>query len=81
MKGMGKTEHHVELKKILKADGHDKNCDRFLGRQKIKIKNPNAIKDPKSFKLKYSHYNAMGPDGVVSSTSWEVLDKDQSFNK
>ncbi|MCO4795621.1 MAG: hypothetical protein KC493_18020 [Bacteriovoracaceae bacterium] len=82
MKVLGKNRQQVILKKVLKADGHDKNCDIFIGRKKIKLKNPKDLEDPKSFKVKYRHYNAMGPNGVVSSTTWEILTKkSQESNK
>ena len=76
-----KLEYEVNIKKIIKEEGHIMNCARFIGSRKIPLKNPKDLKDKKSFKLRYWTYSGMGPNGPVGSTTWEVLKKDQSSNK
>jgi len=75
LKSQEKEKHQVLLTKIIKERGHMYGqCKRFLGSQRIVIKNFKEYKDQKKFKLKYSSYSGMGPKGPVSSKSWKIIE-------
>lgn len=74
LKLIEKENHRVLFTKLIKEDGHMMGqCKRFLGIKRIQIKNFSDHKDLKKFKLRYSSYSGMGPNGVVSSKSWQIV--------
>ncbi len=68
-----KEKQQVILKKLINEQGHFHDCKRFLGSQRVVIKNYGEFPGATQFKLKYSSYSGMGPNGPVSSSSWQIV--------
>lgn len=73
LKLVEKEYQQVLLVKLTDERGHIGQCRRFLGSKRIKIKDFGKYRGPKDFKLKYSNYSGMGPNGPVSSKSWTIV--------